>query len=34
MQKAKQMANQIKNPAAVSESRHYPSERRKEIDRT
>ena len=33
MQKTKQMANQIKEPAEVWELEHYLTERRKEIDR-
>jgi hypothetical protein len=33
MQKTKQMANQIKEPADVWELEHYLTERRKEIDR-
>ena len=33
MQKAKQMANQLKDPADVWELKHYLTERRKEIDR-
>ena len=33
IQKAKQMANQIKEPADVWELEHYLTERRKEIDR-
>jgi hypothetical protein len=33
MQKTKQMANRIKEPANVWELEHYLTERRKEIDR-
>jgi hypothetical protein len=33
MQKTRQMANQIKEPAEVWELEHYLTERRKEIDR-